>query len=314
MEIVLNELSVCPDPALSVDARGVELAECVKGLSSLGVGRVLRSTRDVLERDLDVDLSFRRWLFARSGPREQKRYLATLLSKAPYVNDLHTREENAQGKLFEFQFEKAIALGLGLAFLRDFPAVSLRCNCRFLEASLPVKMLVLVLEREQSVEKDVTVVHVARREHVSTHRLWLEGRVQRVVRTGRELWARREELFPFLDFCARVEKQLEEFDGTEPFFPEIVRHLHVLSRTAVDWQGAGEFDPPLRWSHESKPTMANPALAAERTYVCLDSVQRVFSPHSKIGSAKRIAFLPDAERHRVWVGHIGEHLPTARFR
>ena len=110
----------------------------------------------------------------------------------------------------------------------------------------------------------------------------------------------------------RSDGRLAALSGREACFAQIVRHLHVLSRTALDWQ-EGEFDPPLDWSGERALTMKT--YAAQRTFTCPDGAQRVFEPHSKLHVwNKRIHFFPMRDTRRVLVGHVGDHLPTTNFK
>ena len=72
MEPILNELSIEPVAGVSADERMLTLVAALKALRGLGTSRVLRSTRDVLERLIAADLPMRTWLFARQDHREEK--------------------------------------------------------------------------------------------------------------------------------------------------------------------------------------------------------------------------------------------------
>jgi hypothetical protein len=309
MDAILNELSVRPSTTDDPDSRASELVRSVRLLLSHGLNRTLRSTRAAPDYPFTENLSLRRWLFSSTGNREEKSFLARLMDKAPYVDDLEASAEATRHALLEFRASGDIARGLGVAHLHDVPAVSFRGIDNF--EGPTVELNFTAVEADRMFDRVARVVHIVTPEHVTAHRAWLEERLQRSVKNGAELWERRETLFPPLDFCHRVEKQLRSLSGNEPFFTEAVRHLYVLSQTALYWQN-GEFDPPLRWSYESAVTLANRDLCAKRMFICPDSIERVFSPHSKMGyGAKRLLFLPDASTRRVWIGHIGDHLPTA---
>jgi hypothetical protein len=309
VEAILNEISVQPTSSQTADHRCLQLVSALRALGEHGATRALRSTRDALDRSFEGKLSLRRWLFGSSNSREERQFLARLLDKTPYVEDLEARAESEKNAAFEFNLSGERVRGLGVAYLHDVPAVSFGGDPRFEASTISVEFLEL---GTPDTLKTVSVIHVAHVDHVACHRPWLEQRVARAVQSGADLWERREVLFPRLDFCARVEKQVCALFGTESFFAEMVRHLHVLSVAAVDWQG-GEFNPPLRWSHESKTTLSNEKLLAVRRFSCPDKVVRVFSPHSKMQGAKRVVFLPDPLRRRVWIGHVGDHLPTTLF-
>jgi hypothetical protein len=311
MDAILNELSIPPVDGLAADLRATRLVSSLRSLLAHGMNRVLRTTREAPDTIFEKDTSLRRWLFSRGGNTEEKRFLARLLDKAPYVEELHHNTEDSAGTLFEFEVSAKRARGLGVAFLLDFPALSFVGYDVFGQAFVQLEFTGLKTEVQETAR--VNVIHVATPDHVLGHRPWIEDRLQRTVATGEELWRRRLELFPQLDFCASTERQMRALFGTEPFFCEIVRHLHVLSRTVLEWE-SGEFDPPLRWSHESTVTLDNPTFRAARKFTCQDSVQRVFS-HSKMGhGGKRVYFFPDPTKRRIWIGHVGDHLATVLYR
>jgi hypothetical protein len=314
MDAVLNELSIEPCAGVDSDDRLRDLAGAVRALLEQGMSRVVRHTRDALERRIDADATFRRRLFGLATLREEKQFLARLLDRQPFVEDLARDGESqslAEARLIEHTFCGHAAEGLAIAHLHDVPAVSLRGHERFGEPRLA--MSVAELRGDDYVEREVDLVHVSLVSHVAAHRGWLEERIQRAARDGSELWARRAELFPRLDLCANTERQLRGLFGSEPHFMELIRHLHVLSRTASEWT-SGPFDPPLRWSNESETVRSSPVLRSQRTFTCPDGEARELFLHTKLNyGGKRIHFWPDAQRRRVIVGHIGDHLETARF-
>lgn len=311
MDLVLNELSIIQATDAELEERLVKLVATLKRLFEHGAARVVRTLRDVLDRTVVGEQTLRQWLFSR-GPRlEEKRFLARLMDKPPYADELLADAESKQGALLEFHLDADRAPGLGVAYVLDAPAVSFDSAERFKTTHLSLRFLSVA---EKDAEEVVRVVHARSPACVDSHRPWLEERMQRDVASGSDLWSRRAALFPRLDFCACVEKQVMALSGAEAFFAEIVRHLHVLSRTAADWKEGSSFDPPLKWSPESKATLDSRELAAMRTFLCPDGLERVFSFHTKIFAwNKRIHFFPVPATRIALVGHVGEHLATQLY-
>ncbi|WP_119582555.1 hypothetical protein [Streptomyces europaeiscabiei] len=139
--------------------------------------------------------------------------------------------------------------GLGAAHLMDGLGVSLLVDACWSEHQL-------TLEREQLVESDdgesgegetseVSVRHMAGRDHFETHRAWIKDGAEVVrrggldaVRRGEELWEGRAAFFPHLQFLPRAEEDLRQL-------PEVwvrpVRERLVELEAAVS-----EWDPDAR--------------------------------------------------------------------
>ncbi|MBK6465354.1 MAG: hypothetical protein IPF92_30770 [Myxococcales bacterium] len=313
MDVVLNELSIGAESEAELEEQLVRLVGTLRYLFSHGVARAVRAVRGVMDRVVVGEVTLRSWLSSK-GKRLEKQFLQRLLDRAPpHVDDLLQRVEQERHVQLEFTLGDEGAPGLGLAHVLDLPGASFDGDPRFKVNRVEIRVSTLADEEGADlVETRVGVRHVHSPTCVDGHRTWIEERIKRDVKSGEELWARREELFPRLDFCDRVEKQLAALSGREACFAQIVRHLHVLSRTALDWQ-EGEFDPPLDWSGERALTMKT--YAAQRTFTCPDGAQRVFEPHSKLHVwNKRIHFFPMRDTRRVLVGHVGDHLPTTNFK
>lgn len=314
MDVVLNELSIGAESEAELDEQLVRLVGTLKRLFEHGVRRALRTVRGVLDRAIVRDLTLKRWLFSK-GPRiEEKRFLQRLLDKPPFVDDLLLKAGDEKRALLEFKLGDDDAPGLGVAHLLDSPAASFDGDARFRASRIRVQALALGERGGDVVEELVDVVHVSSPASVDGHRAWFEARIKCDVESGAELWERREEIFPRLVFCPNVEAQLRGLSGSEPYFRMFTRHLSVLDKSMRDWV-TGPFDPqPLEWSNESDSVLDGP-LADARTFTCPDGERRVFSLHSKMkGQNKRIHFFPVLEERVVIVGHVGDKLPTSKYR
>jgi hypothetical protein len=140
---------------------------------------------------------------------------------------------------------------------------------------------------------------------------WLKY-IETTVIDGAELWGRRERLFHSLVFCGDVRKQLEDLSQGNILLQPVIKKLFELERYCRDWNG-GPFNPDLlscKVTTESARTLAQ--YGNERTFLCPDGENRVFSWHARLTPhARRIHFYPVPETRQIMIGYIGPHLPTA---
>ena len=318
MEIIFNELSAYETYPTLFDARGGmnRLIQVIRGVIRQGAQRTLRTTRNFASQNLAPDYSFANWMNDSSVDLEARRFVKTVAAKAPFLEDYYSREEGRREELVEFLFDGQSSLGLGMAFLLDTAAVSLDGDNRFTTDPVLVQLNSLIEGEDAAI--DERVVHVcclSTIEHVHQRRTWITERIQREVRSGMELWKRRESILGNLVFCVQVRHQLENLTGNEPYFRQILRHLFELHRYLGEWD-IGPFTlAGISWSEESRETLEHPEYGPLRKLECPDGIERTFSLHSKpTGGNIRIYFFPIQERQIAYIGYIGTHLPTVRHR
>lgn len=315
MDLIFNELCLVPVALDRFTAqRGmVSLQDTVQAARRVGVGRVLRTTRDFWELVLADSYTIRDWSNDGGVDRELRRWLRSAVEKAPFVESLHERAEDLTDGLAECLCEGRKGLGLGLAVLYDVPVVGLP-SVQWSEDPLVVVARTLTDEGYQEQSVEVCNLHAVA--VVAQRASWIEERQRRAVRSGVELLELRSSLLERLDFTDNALSQVRGCTGHERPFTSVVQHLFALNKRARGWalsggQGAFSSGYPFPCSEESSSTLN--AYGDERRFRCPDGIVRIFSWHSKIGvDAWRIHFIADAESYRVLVGYIGRHLPTPR--
>lgn len=314
MEPVLNERSLEP-AEMPIVERVTSLIVVLRKLDALGFPRILRHARDALDREIEEGTSLRSWLF-RLAARETRQFLAGRMMKAPFVEELHGQQEDAKGWLLQASYNGAPAAGAGIAHLLDAPAVALRgVPCWEVD---PLVILLARMGDEDGtlVELPVEVVHVCRPEQVDARAQLLRERVLRSVSGGDELWRRRTELFPRLDFCGAVERQVCALSGKEFYFQRVVEALSRLDAALGKWIG-GPLHPGMDSSVESASTLAHGSYGPMRDFLCPDSETRRFSNHLKLFSNNwRIYYWETRsgeEGGRAFIGYVGAHLPTVKY-
>lgn len=127
-------------------------------------------------------------------------------------------------------------------------------------------------------------------------------------------WERREELFSRIVLCANVEVQIHSIGGT--YLDQIIDKIRVLDSYVVNHWNVGNFNyrnanhnAALNISPESISTMQKQNLVNMRVFTLPDGRRECFELHIKTGNL-RFHFFP--ENFRIYIGYIGNHLPTSR--
>jgi hypothetical protein len=314
MDQIFNELSVSSCYVDQYRARlGMEDVIAVsRDLHRRGFSPDIRSREDFSSRHLSTEYTVFQWTIDKTVDNDLRRYFLTHATKSPYVEFL-IREEDTSEELREFLYEDSEALGLGLAHLWESPSLSLCGDARF--AKDPVQITQRVLTDEGNlIEQMVEVCTLCRQEQVETRSSWIQDRLQRTVKSGRDLIENSVNVLPHLLFSQNAIDQILLLTGREQYFPEMVRHLFILETAIRDWQNGVLQLGGLTYSPESESTMKKREFREKRQFLCQDGQVRTFSLHTKIKSAnKRIYFFPIPEEWIVHIGYMGDHLPTVLY-
>jgi hypothetical protein len=162
--------------------------------------------------------------------------------------------------------------------------------------------------------------------------LALEGPIVRKIEsaldTGAVLVGRLSELCPHVILGDRAIEQLSSLFGSEPYFPQVMRHLRALDRAAQDWTPNTPFKPEgVTFSVESEATLKHGSYGPLRDFPTPLGFQAGrWTLHTKLtgGSGARIYYKTSeiedmsadavsTRRLRVAVGYLGPHLPTVKF-
>jgi hypothetical protein len=304
LDMVLNDLSLTPAADVFIArSRMSGMVQTIKQASLYKIKGALRTQAGLKDVMLADGYPLYLWSCDRDVNPDERLFLLRLATKAPYWQDHATLEDRVRAT--EYWFGDQTAQGLGVAHILDTLAVSL--------ASDPVwnaPQLTLLCERlSDDIEiwrTEEEIRHASTPDHVTLNAPWVQERLRRDIKIGHELWDRREELLPSLQFCDSVKPQLEGL--ISEMLPAVARHLFALDSYCSNWR-AGGFNPkeiPLKISVESAPTLAQ--YGSERTFTCPDGINRLFNWHSKVGpGAFRIHFVPLGPGELI-IGYIGHHL------
>jgi hypothetical protein len=314
LEMVLNELSLLTPAAdiLTARQRMSELLSTIRQATASGVKRVLRTSEDINTIELVPSYPIARWRNDGEVDLEERRFFLALTTKAPFWTDV-AEEIKGEFDLSEIWHQGRQAGGLGFALIIDGLAISFQsdecwhCHCLQLE--------VRRLDEDCNViEERVEIVHASHGTHVLQHAAWIENRIRTLVSDGEELWIRKDEFFPNLEFCETVSKQLQSIRTGQLELKPVVRALFELQNCCKNWT-IGAFSTEeyaIEESGESEATLKK--YRKERTFQCPDGQDRLFERHIKLRLCNwRIHFLP-VQPGKAIVGYIGRHLPTVKYK
>lgn len=237
-----------------------------------------------------------------SSPKNHVRWqrLLALRNRSPVRSVFPTPD--ADGHL-EYRYEGEEVLGLGAAHFMDGIAVSLPVVPKWQTPSISLERSELVELDDESLEfehETVDVRHISAPPHVDDHLAWIRESSLTRAATGRQIWERKADLYPHLQFLPRTEAQLNDLDPR--WVVPVRRCLERLDAAAATWDPATTREP--EWQTKVTPE------GETRKRVCrfedLDGKVQTFHLHARFTpGAGRIHFRPVGENGKVCIAHIG---------
>lgn len=319
LEMVLNELSLRPPASDKYDARQRMdgFIKTIVQATSSGVKTILRTSSTLHAEELAPDYPVARWLNDPQVDRDIQRFFRTLTTKAPFLVDVNDKEVQDAFGLSEFFYEERPAIGLGVAFLLDSLAVSLRSDPCWYESHIRLKISQLD-DYGEIAEDFEDIAHASSGSHITEHLPWIRERLranaQANVQKGLDIWQHKEEWFPHLYFSEKVSEQLQDLYQGNLMLGPVLKWLQALEAFCNRWLD-GPFDQnkiSKSITLDSPPTIEKYWLV--RTFLCHDGEMRTFSWHVKMTPKEwRMYFYPLEGERKLIIGYIGPHLPTVKF-
>ncbi|MFN6463788.1 MAG: hypothetical protein RMZ41_018520 [Nostoc sp. DedVER02] len=318
INLVLNELSLQNPTSDKETARQwmSNFINTVKAVKAQGVKVYLRTKDNFHATILAPDYPLRRWLNDKEVDQVERGFIITLATGSPFSTNIANLDiqdiENNAG-LSEFWHQGELAIGLAVAHLLDTVAISfIYKECwNFSRLELEARRL---NENEELINDILEILHVSRSNHVQEHTEWIQNRIRTGVIDGDDLWERKGELFPNLEFCDAVSKQLRNIRLGQLELQPVVKTLLELEKCSNEWKkGYFNLDNyPVDESGESEGTLNK--YGKERTFICIDGKERLFDRHIKLRFCNwRIHFFA-LKPGQVIIGYVGRHLPTVKYR
>ncbi|WP_226580685.1 hypothetical protein [Microseira wollei] len=304
--MVLNELSLraVANNIQTARQRMSDLIATARYAAELGVKPIIRTHSQFYATLLADNYSLSNWVVDRSVDRDEQRFILTA-AKTPFLADVQNSEIENRNLLSEFYYEQELSEGLGIAYLLETLALSLaseQCwDCDRLNLALRQ-----IDESGEVIDEIVEIVHASCTAHVQAHADWIKNRIRTGVRDGLELWDRKEVLFPNLEFCDGVCKQMQSLGRGNPMLRQVVKRLFELEDYCKTWtEGALDLDSiPSKASPESDSRLKQ--FKEQLTFLCPDGQERLFSLHVRMTpGAWRLHFFAEQALGKIIIGYIG---------
>jgi hypothetical protein len=303
MEAYLNELSLstystCDEVKASFDI----FKECMKTLSGLGITIVRvpscfdghrflynKSYRQILGDKSIIDEDLKTWLISTLGT----------LHPEDKIEDMYN--------ITAMSVNGTACKGLGVSCERITNSISISfTHTEWTQQEYTVSVTTLDEEAEEETFESRTR-HTCSAEQCRAHQDALQKLKTYQIQTGNELWIRRKELFPNLDFCACVKAQMKALRNNTPELEQVIIKLCELQRAAANCKSnkrIQESDFTSKVTPESTPRKQ--AFANRLTFLCPDGKLHLCEWHARYTpGAGRIHFYPIESEKIFYIGYIG---------
>lgn len=308
VEMVLNELSLRTLAADIPTARQwmSVFIQTLRQATSSGVKRVVRTQDNINSIQLAPQYPLAKWRNDPQVNREEQRFFRLLTTKVPFWTDV-AEDIKSKFDLSDIFYRGNVAPGLGFAWVSDSLAVSLLSEPMWNDSYLTLEIIQLD-ENEDLIEEEVQVFHASGTHHIQEHISWIENRIRNSVRDGVDLWQRRDELFPYLEFCEVVEPQISSLRSGDPMLTQVKKRLFELEEAAQNWtEEAFNLESlPSKATPESQSRLQN--FKNQLTIQCPDCQSRLFSLHLRMTpGAWRLYFFPSTPG-TILIGYVGQKI------
>lgn len=261
---------------------------------------------------LHDDYTIGSWLEDKRVDEDLKNRFKEIITSFPVIrdNEISQHEVYVNSEFFAHLEEKEHRVwGLGVAALLDTLSISLATHEEWETTNVEIEHY--YLEKDFSEETQaITVRHFSRYQHLDAHLSWWQQCQEKSLEKSAELWKRRKEFFPNLEFCDEVEIQLRNL-GVSKTLLQIIDRLRALDNYVANWT-KGSFNyteanqnTNLRISPESESTLRK--FGVLRKFSIPEQGKKTFDLHIKTGDL-RFHFYPDENLRKVYIGYIGKHL------
>lgn len=321
LDLVFNELSL-QNPASDKETARKWMSnfiKTIKAVKSQGVKVYLRTQYDFYKTILSSDYPIGSWLNDQEVEKEERLFIKTLATGSPFSENLNLFKievediENSRGAS-EFYYQEVVTVGLGVAYLLDTLAISFISDECWNFSILKINYL--ELSENEEANKILEVRHASLGIHIQAHAEWIQERIRTAVIDGEDIWNRREELFPHLEFCENVSKQIQNLDYGTPMLRQVEKKLFELENYCKNWtEGAFNLD---RLASKATPESDSrlKELKEKLTFECPDGKKRIFSLHLRMTGAgawrlhfsSELGICPKLGTGKIIIGYIGKKI------
>lgn len=317
MQVVVNDLSAkfpCSDVR-----EGQEMMKNFIETYYL-VKDVMKNNSILLDKDyrsfeLAKDYRMEQWLNDARIDVELRRKFRRIINQS-YTFDSKEFEQEYHWKLeAEFRHEELISKSCQLAYEMEGVLISFLSD-PYWRRTIVQGIYTYLDESGEMISEQADVPNVSCSENAIAFRDE-QGQIRALqevesIHSGMDIYMCRNEAFPNLIFCENALKQLKtEIGGTEA--GQVYRRLKELQLAAKEMK---DKFIPSKLTHATPESLTTLQMFEEEHKIMLPNGQKqLFSWHIRFtgGYAGRIFFEPILNESKIYIGHIGRKLPTAKY-
>ena len=264
-------------------------------------------TKELVSEPLVEDYSIHEWLSDSTVPRNEKSYFRSLLNRGILLEELQFLES---GLYINLKGESVSSIGCLAAYEWGALVISLSSDELWMKEY--IKGNYITIEDE---ECEVCIRNCSTKNHVNEFVLERRQEEKMQISSGKEVWDKREELFPHLVFCESVRKQLEEVK-VGIHIRAILERIQILEDYFATYEGVFIKEKVgYGCRYESESVQNDEKLKNQRKFKTPYGSEEYFYWHISFPGdyPGRIHFIPDVEHNVGIIGYVGKHLPTKKF-
>ncbi len=318
MQMILNELSA-KFPADSIEQGRNLMNEFL--LTYQKIKKIIHNNQVLLDKDyqgmyLADDYNVAKWRNDRQVDEEAKKMFRTLLNHSDTYDKVLYPESTFDINNSEFICIDKSSIGCLIAYETNNCIISFQSDEYWKSAKIRGCYVYLDETDSNLFEENVEIPNVSNSNNIQDFDREFasicEQELRYSFRTGSDILAKREEIFPNLVFCKNVEKQLK-YENDNINISQISRKLLELQNyfSRVD----NVFDKNQLNNATPESTETLKIFSEDHTFELPNGEKRIFSWHIRFTGkyAGRIFFEPDAPNKKCYIGHIGGKLNTIRY-
>lgn len=265
-------------------------------------------TADLLTKELISGYTIHDWLQDSEVSQQEKAFFRTIINRKQLISEVDF--PGSELIVEADSGEKVSAVGCLAAYESEGYVISM--NTSALWQAEEIVGTYVTLEQD---DRQVSIENCCFEEQLYSLGEKEKTRVKLMISSGKELWEKREMLYPHLCFCENVKEQLGEA-RISLHIQIIMKRLQILEDYFKKFDGRfDKNDVGYGCRGESETVEKSDDLRRLRVFKTPYGKEEFFGWHISFAGnfPGRIHFIPDTEHGLGIVGYIGKHLPTGKF-
>jgi hypothetical protein len=200
----------------------------------------------------------------------------------------------------------------------DSPLVSFPTRCPWNQS--PIEIIKETIENGKIQEQSGMLINLYSIAYLASIEQKLLQMRNDLIHSGRALWEQRSVFYPNLEFCGKAPIQLKTWSALPKVLSQVQRSLDILQTFAELWkegkvkqyshQCLKDCGLPSEVTGESLTVYNHPDKRECRMFYLPSGNKEYFENHIKLSHGYRIHFFPNPNDKKVYIGHVGPHLPV----